>query len=229
MPTVVTTSIPKNWSMVHRNSITILPADGMSACRYNRSSITRRYSMFEESPNLSNILLLQRVQRIIRAVKQDNTLRNRPSLLLQLSSRTSTEEIEQVLGCDYTQLLENPTIPELKKDDQPQKKRSTVQFHQQNGATTAVSTFSNDAQGYVQVNQPQMPLPAPVPLAQSHYPITSPVASSGYKSEDASPLAFSSGLVPNQFVFPEPGNNFTISNMVKEECYQNIIDQAWND
>lgn len=161
-------------------------------------------------------------------INENKTLRDQFSRLIKLSLM-STEEIEQVLGCDYTQLLENPTIPEVKKDHQPQKKKSTVQFHQQNGATTAVSTFSNDAQGYVQVNQSQMPLPAPVPLAPGHYPITSPAASSGYKSEDASPLALSSGLVPNQFVFPEPGNNFTISNMVKEECYQNLIDQAWND
>jgi len=176
--------------------------------------------MFDDSPNLSNVLLLQRVQRIKSAVKQDSSLRRRPSCLLK-AVRTSTEEIEAVLGCDYTQLLENPTIPQKEKET----KKNTVHFHQKEGTTTGVSTFSNDSQGYMHVNQ--MPLPAPAPIAPGQYPIISPAASSGYKSEDASPIAFSSGIVPNQFVFP--ANNFTIQNMVKSEKEVDLLDQALAD
>ena len=45
--------------------------------------VRRRNSLFDETPNLSNVLLLQRVQRIISAVKKDNSLRRRPSCLLK--------------------------------------------------------------------------------------------------------------------------------------------------
>merc|ERR1719245_1746719 len=47
-------------------------------------------------------------------IAENKTLRDQFSRLIKLSLM-STEEIEQVLGCDYTQLLENPTIPEVKK------------------------------------------------------------------------------------------------------------------